>query len=281
MPALIPTSAPQRYALVTGAGSGLGLAFCLRLARDGWHVCITDIDLKAAEKTLATIVAARGSGRALQLDVTDAKSWQSLLENIRREWPQLDLLINNAGICAAGEIGEAPIEDFQAVLDVNFQGILNGCQTMVPWLKETAPGGHIVNVASIFGLVAPPTMGAYNVSKAAVVALSETLYGELLLHSVGVTIVAPGFFASQLLNRGRFETDEQRQSARRYMKDASISAEEVVDQTLAAIKRKKLYVVLGRKARWIWRLKRWLPSSFAKLMVWQHRRQSSKFSSDD
>lgn len=264
----------MRYAIVTGAGSGLGRAFCLQLACDGWHVCVTDIDLAAAEKTLATLVAASGSGKAMQLDVTDAVCWQKLLQTLRREWPRLDLLINNAGVCAAGEIGEAPLEDFQTVLDVNFHGVLNGCQTMVPWLKETSPGGHVVNVASIFGLVAPPTMGAYNVSKAAVVALSETLYGELLPHDIGVTVVAPGFFASQLLDRGRFETDEQRQSARRYMKDASISAEEVVDQTVAAIKRKKLYVVLGRKARWIWRLKRWLPASFAKLMVWQAGRQS-------
>ncbi len=275
------TSETMRYAIVTGAGSGLGRAFCLQLARDGWHVCVTDIDLAAAEKTLATLVAARGSGEAQQLDVTDTSGWQNLLKQIQQKWPRLDLLVNNAGVCAAGEIGEAPLEDFQAVLDVNFHGVLNGCQTMVPWLKKTAPGGHLVNVASIFGLVAPPTMGAYNVSKAAVVALSETLYGELLPHDIGVTVVAPGFFASQLLNRGRFETDEQRQSARRYMKDASISAEEVVNQTLAALKRKKLYVVLGRKARWVWRLKRCLPASFAKLMVWQSHRKSQKLVRDD
>ncbi len=268
------TSTTRRYAIVTGAGSGLGRAYCLRLARDGWHVGVTDIDLAAAGKTLDSILAARGNGEAMHLDVTDPFGWQNLLEQLTREWPRLDLLINNAGVCAAGEIGETSLEDFQAVLDVNFQGVLNGCHTMVPWLKETAPGGQIVNVASIFGLVAPPTMGAYNVSKAAVVALSETLYGELLPHGIGVTVVAPGFFASQLVSRGRFATDEQRRSAERYIRKASISPEEIVDQTLAAISRQKLYVVLGRKARWLWRLKRWLPASFAKLMVWQAGRHS-------
>ena len=217
----------------------------------------------------------------MPLDVTDISAWENLLGKLRQEWPRLDLLINNAGVCATGEIGEAPLEDFQRVLNVNFNGVLYGCQTMVPWLEETAPGGHVVNIASIFGLVAPPTMGAYNASKAAVVALSETLYGELLPHRIGVTVVAPGFFASQLLDAGRFETDEQRRSARRYMRDASISAEEVVEHTLAAIERKKLYVVLGRKSRWIWRLKRWLPGGFAKILVWKYARQLRNLGNGD
>ncbi len=274
----MPTSTSLQYALVTGAGSGLGRAFCLQLASAGWHVGVTDIDLAAAEATLAALVAAGGRGQAMPLDVTDISAWKKLLAKLRPDWPRLDLLINNAGVCAAGEIGEAPLEDFQRVLKVNFNGVLYGCQTMVPWLKETAKdtsvGGHVVNVASIFGLVAPPTMGAYNASKAAVVALSETLYGELLPQGIGVTMVAPGFFASQLIDAGCFETTEQRRSARRYMKNASISAEEVVERTLAAIERKKLYVVLGRKSRWIWRLKRWLPGVFAKILVWKYARQT-------
>jgi len=253
----------------------------LRLARDGWYVGATDINIAAAEKTFATLVAAGGSGGALHLDVTDASDWKNLLKKIRHEWPRLDLLINNAGVCAAGEIGEAPQEDFQAVLDVNFHGTHYGCHSVVPWLKETAPGGHIVNIASIFGLVAPPTMGAYNVSKAAVVALSETLYGELLPHGIGVTVVAPGFFRSQLLATGRFATGEQRQIAEQYMHSAAISAEEVVDRTLQAIECCKLYVVIGRKSRWIWRLKRWLPSRFARIIAWHYRRKLQKLASDD
>lgn len=281
MPASKPNSATTRYALVTGAGSGLGRAFCLRLAREGWHVGVTDIDLAAARQTLAAIVTDRGSGQVERLDVADAMAWHRLLEKIRSEWPRLDLLINNAGVCAAGEIGAAPLDDFQQVLQVNFHGVLNGCQTIVPWLKETAPGGHIVNVASIFGLVAPPTMGAYNASKAAVVALSETLYGELLPLRVGVTVVAPGFFVSQLLDHGQFSTDRQRQIADEYMQNAQITAEEVVGQTLAAIRRRQLYVVLGRRARWIWRLKRWLPARFAQLIAWRYRRKLQKSPNDD
>jgi len=277
----MPASSPPRYALVTGAGSGLGRAFCLQLARDGWHVAVTDVDLAAAEKTLAMIVADCGNARAEPLDVTDPEAWQNLLEKLRRDWPRLDLLVNNAGICATGEIGSAPLDDFHKVLDVNFYGVLNGCHTMLPWLKETAPGGYVVNIASIFGLVAPPTMGAYNASKAAVVALSETLYGELLPLGIGVTVVAPGFFASQLLEQAQFATDAQEEIAQQYMQQAQVSAEDVVGQTLAAIRRRRLYVVLGPKARWIWRLKRWLPTRFANAVVWRYQRKMERSDGND
>lgn len=280
MPTSVPQSATQRYALVTGGGSGLGRAFCLRLAREGWHVAVTDVDLVAAERTNAEIVAAGGAGQVELLDVTSLDAWQRLLERLRGDWPRLDLLINNAGICASGEIGQASLEEFQRVMDVNFHGTLNGCQTMVPWMKEAA-GGHVVNIASIFGLVAPASLGAYNVSKAAIVALSETLACELKSHGIGVTVVAPGFFDSQLISRGSFATEQQRQIADEYLQNANVTAEQVVDRTLAAVRRGQLYVVMGRKARWIWRLKRWMPSRFAKLMAWRYGRKLRSLKSDD
>ena len=276
----MPASSTKRYALVTGAGSGLGRAFCLRLAREGWHVAVTDVDLVAAEKTNAEVVAAGGSGQVELLDVTSRDAWRRLLMSLRSDWPQLDLLINNAGICASGEIGEAPLETFQSVLDVNFHGVLLGCHTMVPWMRETGQG-HIVNVASIFGLVAPASMGAYNTSKASVVALSETLDCELKSQGIGVTIVAPGFFASQLIRHGNFATEQQQRIAEQYLQRAQLTAEEVVQHTLTAVRRKQLYVVLGRKARWIWRLKRWMPSRFAKLMAWRYGRKLRQTSTGD
>ncbi|MGI9428121.1 MAG: SDR family NAD(P)-dependent oxidoreductase [Bythopirellula sp.] len=277
----MPASSTQRYALVTGAGSGLGRAFCLRLAREGWHVAVTDIDLVAAEKTKALLVAAGGNGQVELLDVTSGDAWRRLAERLRCDWPRLDLLINNAGICASGEIGEASLENFQRVMEVNFDGVLLGCHTMVPWLRETGPPGHIVNIASIFGLVAPASMGAYNTSKAGVVALSETLDCELKSHGIGVTVVAPGFFESQLIRRGQFATEQQQQIAEQYLQKAQLTADEVVEHTLAAVRRKQLYVVLGRKARWIWRLKRWMPSRFAKLMAWRYARKLRKCNADD
>ena len=270
------TTVSPRYALVTGAGSGLGRAFCLRLASDGYTVAVTDINLTAAQATLAEVQADGGTGLAEQLDVTNADAWRVLQEKLRNEWPRFDLLVNNAGVCVVGEIGEVALADIQFALAVNFSGVLNGCHTMLPWMKELAPGGNIINVASIFGLVAPPSLVAYNTSKAAVVALSETLYGELRPCGIGVTVVAPGFFSSQLLEQGRFATTTQRTIAGRYTKKARISAEDVADQALRTVLRGRLYVVLGSRARWTWRIKRWLPGSFAKLIAWKYHRQLQK-----
>ncbi len=268
-----PSSQSHRYALVTGGGSGLGREFCLRLAREGWRVAVTDIDLVAAEKTSAEIASSGGSAQVELLDVTNLQSWQTLALRLQQAWPQLDLLVNNAGICGTGKVGSDTLPAFEAMMDVNFRGTLNGCQTMVPWLQETAPGGHIVNVASIFGLIAPPGMSAYNCSKAAVVALSETLYGELRPHGIGMTIVAPGFFPSNLVQRGTFETDSDRALAEQYTQNSNITPEKIVDLTLTAIRRGRLYVVLGRRARWMWRLKRFLPGRFGRIIGWRYRKK--------
>ncbi|MEM8945961.1 MAG: SDR family NAD(P)-dependent oxidoreductase [Planctomycetota bacterium] len=262
-----------RYALITGAGSGLGREFCLQLGRLGWHLAVTDTDLVAAERTHAEIVAIGSSGQVELLDVTQRDAWQRLVDRLQHEWPRLDLLVNNAGVCGTGKVGSPSDDQFGHIFDVNFQGTLNGCQAMIPWLRSTAPGGCIVNVASIFGLVAPPTMAAYNCSKAAVVALSETLYGELRPHGIGVTVVAPGFFDSQLVERGHFASDEDRHVAKQYVANSKITAEDVVRVALSAANKGQLYTVLGRKARWIWRLKRLLPARFARIIAWRYRRK--------
>ena len=227
----------------------------------------------AAEKTVAEITSAGGLAQVELLDVTKIDAWQQLAERLKREWPKLDLLVNNAGVCGTGKVGEDPLENFDTILDVNFRGTLNGCQTMIAWMKQTASGGHIVNVASIFGLIAAPGMSAYNCSKSAIVALSETLYGELRPHGIGVTVVAPGFFDSNLVERGTFSSDDDRRIAEQYARDAKISARDVVEQTLAAIARGKLYVVLGSKARWLWRLKRLLPNRFSRMTAWRYRKK--------
>ncbi len=269
-----------RYALVTGGGSGLGREFCRRLAQQGWHIACADIDLSAAEETLAEIQITGGSGQVEIFDVADADAWKALVDKLREQWPRLDMLVNNAGLAAGGEIGEAPLEDFQRVLDVNLRGVLYGCHTMVPWLKETSPGGQIVNIASIFAAVSAPTMGAYCLSKAGVLSLSETLYTELRHLGIGVTVVMPGFFESGLIGRGRFSERRHRKLAIDYTRRSTITAEDVVEQTFTAIERGKLYVVLGKRSRLIWRLKRLAPTWLLRRVASIHRRKTAKNSGE-
>jgi NAD(P)-dependent dehydrogenase (short-subunit alcohol dehydrogenase family) len=251
-----------RYALVTGGGSGLGRAFCLELAGRGWHVAVVDIDQRGAEETLELIRQERGLGQVELLDVADFGAWNSLIGKLRSQWPRLDLLVNDAGICGAGLVGEYDWTDFRRILDVNLMGVIHGCQICVPWLRDTAPGGHIVNIASLAAIINVPTMAAYNISKCGVLGLSETLYGELRELGIGVTVVLPGFFQSCLLQRGRFDDNHLREVAEEYTRNAEFTAEDVVAQTLLAMERRKLYVILGRRSRIAARLKRLAPSWF-------------------
>lgn len=271
----------SRYALVTGGGSGLGKAFCLRLAAEGWHVACSDVDLAAAEQTVNEIEAAGGQAQAEHLDVVDSSQWQDLRERLAAEWPRLDLLINNAGICGTGEVGDSPLEDFQRILDINLRGTINGCHTMIPWLKESAAGGQIVNISSIASVVSAPSMAAYNVSKAGVLSLSETLYAELRPWRIGVTVVLPGFFASQLTKRGLYHTDMQRNTADHYTNRSSITAEKVVEQTLRALRKRKFFLVVGRRAVLSWRFKRLASITWLNLVDKIYRRHQRKFDAGD
>ncbi len=266
----------QRFVLVTGGASGLGRAFCLHLASLGWHVAVVDVDQAGADTTLEGVCAQGGTGQVEILDVRDAQAWNALVVKLRAEWPRLDLLVNSAGICGAGQIGKSPLDDFRRILDVNLLGVVNGCHACVPWLLDKAPGGYVVNVASIAAVLNAPAMGAYSASKAGVIAFSETLFGELLSRGVGVTVVMPGFFRSRLLEEGAFTDEALRRIAETYSRKSSFTAQDVVLQTMRAVARHRLYVVLGRKARWAWRLKRWFPAFFQKVVVRLYERDRRK-----
>ena len=268
----MPQNQPPQLALVTGAASGLGREFARELAARGMHVVAADIDLAGAQETQRCIQTAGGSARAVQLDVTSFAEWQALIQNLRGEFPRLSWLVNNAGICGAACVGEGNLDDVNRILQVNLQGVIHGCHAAVPWFRETAPGGSIVNIASIAAVLNAPAMSAYSMSKAGVLSLSETLHSELCTHGIGVTVVLPGFFASKLLSQGKFTEPFYRQIAEQYVRSASFTASDVVEQTLQAADRGKLYAVMGRRARLAWRLRRLAPVTFQRIVAWKYDR---------
>jgi NAD(P)-dependent dehydrogenase (short-subunit alcohol dehydrogenase family) len=271
----------RKYVIVTGGGSGLGREFCLYLTRHGWQVAIVDIDRTGAQSTLVEIQELGGDGLVEPMDVADFDAWQALIEKLRGMWPRLDLLINNAGICGAGPMGEYPFADFRRILDVNLMGVVNGCQACTGWLKQSAPGTNIVNIASLAAAICPPDMAAYNTAKAGVVGLSETLYGELYDAGVGVTVVLPGFFDSHLVERGNFKDETLRRIAQDYIRHSQFTASDVVVQTMRAIKRRKLYVILDRRSRIACRLKRLVPVWFLRRIAGTMRSDYKRFSNED
>jgi NAD(P)-dependent dehydrogenase (short-subunit alcohol dehydrogenase family) len=251
--------AAQKSAIITGAASGLGRALALEFARHGWRIAVVDINLAGAEETLAQVRDAGGEGLAAHLDVSDFPAWQALAERLQADWPHLDLLVNNAGFGIGGPFEGWSVRDWKRVLDVNLFGAIYGCRAMLEWLKRNPSGAHIVNVASLAAVASPPGMAPYNVAKAGVLSLSESLYSELRPHRIAVTCVCPAFVPTKILENGQFENELERELAARMMNTSRVKVEAVARTIYLQILRKRLYVFVPGIAGYVWRLKRLLP----------------------
>ena len=259
--------ATKRYAIVTGAGSGLGRATSVELARHGWHIALADINPSGAEETLALVRTSGGDGQVERLDVTKPEEWQALRDRLKATWPQLDLLVNNAGVGVGGDVGKLPLEDWHWIININLYGAIYGCHTMIDWMKENKSGAHIVNVASMAAIVSAPSMAPYNITKAGMVSFSETLYSELAPFNIGATAVCPAFFPTNIINSGRFGSEQARTMAHRMMSQSRATADQVARLIYRAIDRKELYVFAPAQATFFWRLKRLMPRTVLKLIA--------------
>jgi len=239
------------HAIVTGGASGLGRAIAQELTARGWTVA--RVDLAGPNWPPA------GSALETVLDVRDAAGWKALHDRLRAEWPVLDLLVNAAGVGAAAAVGSLPEAQWRRVLDTNLLGTALGCETFVPWLREHPRRSYLVNIASIAGLVAPPSLAAYGASKAGVVALSDAIAAEVPRGRPCVTVACPGFFRSGLLETWHFAGETTMREAHRRMNGAWWTSERVARRVLAAAGRNRRYLVVGVQARWLWRLKRLAP----------------------
>jgi NAD(P)-dependent dehydrogenase (short-subunit alcohol dehydrogenase family) len=252
----------RRNAIVTGAASGLGRALAVRLAADGWRIAVADVDTAGSEETVKRVEDAGGVGQLERLDVARLEDWQSLRERLRKDWSQLDLLVNNAGLGCTGDVGVFPLDEWRSILNVNLRGGIYGCHTLIDWLKDNPCGSHIINVASFAAIAPSPSMAAYNVSKAGIVALSETLFAELKPHQVGVTVVCPMYFRTGILDTSRYYNQARTQMILKRTDQSKMTAEDVAEAAIRAMRRKKLYVMPGMQARWYWWLRRISPEGF-------------------
>lgn len=260
-----PVAERDRFALVTGGGSGLGRELCRVFASEGYRVAVAGIHRDHLEETLRIVEGEGGGGRVEVCDVTDVAQWYALRDRLRAEWPCLDLLINDAGMFSSGFVGRQSLSEVERLLRLNLYGAIYGCETMVPWLIESAKSTmrgvkpHVVNVSSIYGFLSPPGMSAYNMSKAGVVSLSETLRGELAPHGVGVTVVCPGPMPTRFIDAAHFESEAYRRLAEEYVRSSKLQPGDVARAALRSVERNELYCMMGHRERWYWRLKRWLP----------------------
>jgi NADP-dependent 3-hydroxy acid dehydrogenase YdfG len=263
-----------RTAVITGAASGLGAAMAKHLALAGFQVAITDRDLQQAQALLDQHAFPAGSFAA-ELDVNDAQHWQQLLSQVQSQWPGLGLLINNAGVAAAGPIQDDPLANWRWLFDINVFGVTAGCQTFLPLLLQQN-NGHIINIASFAALAGAPAQSNYGASKAAVLALSESLYTELAASEVAVSVACPAFIQTALLDNMRVPVDSYKQRAARWMQASGVSADDFARLVFTAAGKRRFLILTHTNTRWMWRLKRWFPAVYYALLRRNVRHQAQR-----
>jgi NAD(P)-dependent dehydrogenase (short-subunit alcohol dehydrogenase family) len=262
-----PKVSHRARAVVTGAGSGIGAAFAIELAKRGSRVVCSDIDEVAAKRTVTAISEFGGDAVAVACDVTQFEAVQDLATQ-SQSWfgAAPTLVINNAGVGSGGaRIGELSIEDWQWVLGINLWGPIHGCHVFAPILRtgdSDVPRG-IINVASAAAFGAAPSMAAYNVSKAGALSLSETLAAELSGSGVKVTVLCPTFVKTNILESGRISSATN-QFAHKIMRWTGVSAEKVAQTCLDAHDRGDLYCMPQLEAKFGWSIKRLLPGTYTR-----------------
>lgn len=251
-------------AVVTGAGSGIGQAFAVELGRRGGSVVCSDIDEVRAQGTVDRVVGAGGKAIALPCDVASADE-VAALGRAARDWfaGPPSLVINNAGVGAGGEVvGDTPLADWEWTLGINLWGVIHGCHVFAPMLRETGRGG-IINVASAASFGAAPRMAPYNVSKAGVLALSETLAAELSGTGVQVSVLCPTFVKTNIIEGGRISGRSSTVAAS-LMKLTGMSPDRVARTCLDQHDRGVLYVLPQLDAKAAWQMKRHAPRTYTR-----------------
>jgi NAD(P)-dependent dehydrogenase (short-subunit alcohol dehydrogenase family) len=241
-----------RVAVVTGGASGIGLALARRFAAEGMKIVVGDIEAPALDDALATLQADGADALGVVTDVADADQVQALADAALERFGAVHVVCNNAGVGSGGLSWEMPLSTWQWVLGVNLWGVVHGIRTFVPLLLRHGEG-HVVNTASIAGLVSGPYMGPYNASKHAVVALSETLHHELALlgSNVRVSVLCPAWVNTRIADSARnrpahLRADVEQSDGAEVLRSVIASGmppEAVADKVLEAIRTEEFWIM--------------------------------------
>ncbi|PJE95398.1 short-chain dehydrogenase [Streptomyces carminius] len=262
--------------LVTGAASGLGRAIAGHYAAAGCRVLVTDL---APDQAGAGPLPA-GEVSYHRLDVRSEQEWHAVRDWCEEHWGGLDILVNNAGVAAVGRIERVEESDWEWILDINLRGTVRGCRTFVPVFKRQG-SGHIVNLASMAALMNMPGMASYNVSKSAVVSLSETLRYELAPWGVHTTVVCPGFVPTGLDTSLRSSDRLLADRAVQLIRNGALTPEQIAEQIAEAVTKRRFLVNTHPEGRRALRIKRLWPALVDRQVAAMWRRTKELLDAQD
>jgi NAD(P)-dependent dehydrogenase (short-subunit alcohol dehydrogenase family) len=257
-------------AVVTGAGSGIGRALAQRLSAVGSALAIADIDEKGLAETAASLATTQALLSTHVLDVSDEAAVKGFAEEVVARHGRVTLLINNAGVALHGTFEEISLDDLRWLLGINFWGIVHGVKYFLPVLKQQ-PRAQIVNLSSVFGIIAPAGQSAYSASKFAVRGFTEAVRHELEGTSVSVSCVHPGGIHTPIAKRARlgaYASESKRQAAVAYFEKVTpTSPEAAAARILKGVERREQRILIGSDARMIDIVQRLRPATYWKMMA--------------
>jgi len=269
-----------QVAAVTGAGSGMGRALARRLAQAGCHVAISDVDADGLSETAAELKPYGVDVQATSVDVADRAAVEAWAAATAKHFSRVNFVFNNAGVSVTGNVEVLGIKDFEWLMNINFWGVVHGTQAFLPYLRA-ANHGHVVNTASIFGVIAVPTQSAYNASKFAVRGFTEALRQELSDSHIGVSCVCPGGVKTNIVKRSRYVPQDNaaptlETMAASFEELAGLTPDQAADIIVQGMLKNKARILVGRDAQIIALLHRLLPVNYTRVLAWLRQRRADE-----
>ena len=251
---------PSKRAFITGAGSGLGRELALHLAADGWTIGITDIKQQSAADSKALIEAKGGKVLEYAFDVSDKTAYKGAFDDFISRAGGIDVMINNAGVGDGGLLDEYELKNWDWIVGINQMAVIYGSHFAIPVMKKQG-SGHIISIASAAGYANMPNMSMYNVTKAAVIAMSESINAEVKPFGIGVSVVMPTFFRSNVMAQGR-GPESAMSIGSAIVQKAPILPTEVAEKILIEAGNGSFHIFHPFTARLVWYFKRFFPHLF-------------------
>ncbi len=268
-------NSPQRI-LITGGASGLGRELAIRWAKEGAKVCVADLNDQRGAETIELIKPTAADAVFCHCDITKQEHAESLRDFLLQEWGGVDIVVNNAGVASGGALPDEDMEQWQWAFDINLFGAVRFTKVFTPiFLKQGH--GHFLNVASQAGLTAMPVMGSYCASKAALVSFSESMRLELDEDNIGISVLCPAFFKTNLHESVRSNNPAMKGVVNKLLERSTITAAQVADAAVKGVQANKFMIQTHKEGRQATRMRRWLPESmYLKMMIKHTRKFRSK-----
>jgi NAD(P)-dependent dehydrogenase (short-subunit alcohol dehydrogenase family) len=259
----------DKVSVITGAGSGIGRALSVELARRGARLALSDVDLVSVAETAARCEKEGADVRHYQLDVADRAAVYAHADAVAGEFGVVNLVVNNAGVALVAPVAEMTWDDLEWVMNVDYWGVVHGTKAFLPHLLSSGDG-HLVNISSVFGLIGVPTQSAYNSAKFAVRGFTEALRQEMLIERrrVGVSCVHPGGIKTNIVRNARMGTGASLAGMRsRFDQIAMTTPEQAARVILRGVERNRPRILVGPDAYVIDALPRVLGPRYQRLAV--------------